>query len=295
MNNSTLILGCSGSGKTQYIKNYVKTVSLPVYIINAKESDVPDNFEIIDYTDVDEIHNAILIFEDIVRPSEFESKVINTTLVKLKRHNSLVVFVISHHIQKNGLHSIITHFDEIIFSKNVKNTSMFKHYAKRYCPIDEQESLNRWSNFLKTPGTTHYLRYNVISSTFDYLDEQGKKIISQESIIRKEVQRFIEPFGSVNECLALYDYLVKILPPLTIGEDLILTLEKRSLNPPAEAKKTPKQMHLKLKINVIDLISYVSNTNFNSEEPPEEIIVAFKSLRELYKIPFIFIRNKKFL
>ena len=82
---ATLVLGTSGSGKSSLTKSLSSISSLPVFVINGSEKDYdPENFEHITYQDFydneEEINNCILIIDDIIKPNDFECKVINQIL-----------------------------------------------------------------------------------------------------------------------------------------------------------------------------------------------------------------------
>ena len=102
-----------------------------------------------EYQDLeDEINNCNLILDDIVKPSEFQCKIIQQMLVKNKRHNNINIFALSHQIERNGLHPLMQHFDYVIFTNSVKNTPVFNVYIKKFCPKDEAECKSRWDDFI---------------------------------------------------------------------------------------------------------------------------------------------------
>ena len=109
---SYLILGSTGTGKTYYARSIAGRSSLPTYVINGKEEDFPsEKFEHITYQDFsedpEEYSNILLVIDDVVRPSDFEAKVINEILVKHKRHENITVFCLAHALERNNLHSLI--------------------------------------------------------------------------------------------------------------------------------------------------------------------------------------------
>ena len=282
---ATLILGTSGSGKSFLAKSICNASSLPVYIINGSERDYnPESFEHISYHDFqeseDEINNCILIIDDIVKPNDFECKIINQILVQRKRHQNINLYALAHSIEKNNLHSLLQHFDFIIFSNHPKNLKVFEVYAKKYCPKDEEECLVRWNDFIKNEDKTIYLRFNNTTSQFELIDVKGNLLSSPESKIRKEILSYIEPFGQIKESMAFFKYLMKKLPPGVIDQDNhTLSLENKRGD--------------KFEINIIDLIYYVPRKNLE-RPPPPEIIHAFKNLQKLYHLPLCFIGNNHF-
>lgn len=283
---ATLVLGTSGSGKSSLAKSLGNISSLPVYIINGSEKDYPpENFEHITYQNFadneEEINNCILIIDDIVKPSDFECKVINQILVKNKRHSNINFYALAHSIERNNLHSLLQHFDFIVFSNHPKNQKVFEVYGRKYCAKDEDECMQIWNDFVKNgEPKTNYLRYNNTTSQFELIDVTGKILISPESKLRKEIISYIEAFGYLRESVAFLDYLIKRLPSGVIDEDhLTLSFENRNGD--------------KFDVTIIDLIVFVVSKNLE-RPPPPEIMYAFKNLQKLYKIPYCFIGNKYF-
>ena len=284
---ATLVLGTSGSGKSYLAKSMTNLSSLPVYIINGSEKDYDtDKFQHITFDEFQEseedISNCNLIIDDIVKPSDLECKIIQQILVKNKRHKNVNIYALSHQIERNGLHPFMQHFDFIIFTNSVKNTSVFKVYVKKFCPKDYSECMLRWDDFIQKQSKTTYLRYNNIESQFQLIDVKGSLLLDPQTVLRKEILQYIEPFGEVKKCMAFFDYLVKRLPTGVISpDDLTLTLgnQKGDQLPP---------------ICVLDLCVSVPRTNLE-RPPPKELIHAFKILQKAYKLPFCFIGNDYFM
>ena len=281
---SSLLLGASGTGKSYFCKSISKSSSVQVYVINAKENDFPsEHYEHILYSDLEddfeEYKNSIIIWDDLVRPSDAESKLIYQILVKYKRFYNINFFCIAHSVQRNNLHSLVQHFDNVMFTNSEKNLPVFKIYAKKFCPKDDQESLSRWYDFTKQ-AATNYLRYDNVKSIWETVDSKGNVLSSPESKLRKEIISFIQPFGQVNESMSLYDYLIKVLPANSITEsDHILTLKNAQQE--------------EIGVNILDVIYWVPRKNLD-RPPPSEIITAFRSLQKLFKIPYCFIGNQYF-
>ena len=282
--NSSLLLGASGTGKSFFCKSIAKSSSVEVYVINAKECDFPsEKFEHISYSDLEDdfeqYKNSIIIWDDLVKPSDGECKLIYQILVKYKRFFNINFFCIAHSIQKNNLHSLVQHFDHVIFTNSEKNFPIFKLYAKKYCPQDDDDCLIRWHDF-KKEAATNYLRYHNVKSIWETVDAKGNVLNSPESKLRKEIISFIEPFGQVKESMSLYDYLMKVLPSNSVTEsDHILTLKNGQ--------------NEEIGVNILDVIYWVPRKNLE-RPPPSEIITAFRSLQKLFKIPYCFIGNQYF-
>ena len=283
---ATLILGTSGSGKSYLAKSLCSISSLPVLVINGSEKDYdPENFEHITYHDFydneEGINNCMLIIEDIVKPNEFECKVINQILVKNKRHQNINLYALAHSIERNNLHSMLQHFDFVVFSNHAKTQKVFEVYAKKIVGINEDECAQRWRDFVKSgEPKTNYLRYNNNTSQFELIDVKGNLLVSPESKLRKEIISYIEPFGQIKESAAFLDFLIKRLPPGVIDDEhLTLSFENSKGH--------------KFDVTIIDLVVFVVSKNLE-RPPPPEIIYGFKNLQKLYKIPYCFIGNKYF-
>ena len=283
-----IVIGSSGSGKTFLANSVANASSLPTYVINGNDHDFnSERFEHITYNefndDIDDFKNSILIIDDVVRPSDFESKVINEILVKHKRHSNITVFCLAHALEKNNLHSLIQHFDYVVFTNNVKNTPVFKVYITRYCPKDKQLCKNIWDNFIsKDEYKTHYLRYNNKESKFEIIDIKCNVLQNTESKLRQEIYRYIEPNNDyIKESMALFDYLIKKLPPGSVSEDdHILKL------------KNPDTSEIK-EVNIVDIVYWPPRKKLD-REPPNNVITAFQSLQKLYNIPHCFLGNRFF-
>ena len=192
-----LVLGCSGSGKTFLATSIASTSSLPSFVINGNDEDFSDDrFEHISFNDlvdnIDEYSNSLVIADDVVRPTDNESKILNEILVKHKRHSNITLFCLAHALEKNNLHSLIQHFDFIVFTCDRRNTPVFKVYTKRYCPLSKEECMHIWENFLKGDAT-NYLRFNNKKSKFETVDVKLNVLENSESKLRKEIFRYIEP------------------------------------------------------------------------------------------------------
>ena len=253
---ATLILGTSGSGKSYLAKSLCSISSLPVLVINGSEKDYdPENFEHITYHDFydneEGINNCMLIIEDIVKPNEFECKVINQILVKNKRHQNINLYALAHSIERNNLHSMLQHFDFVVFSNHAKTQKVFEVYAKKIVGIDEDECAQRWRDFVKSgEPKTNYLRYNNNTSQFELIDVKGNLLVSPESKLRKEIISYIEPFGQIKESAAFLDFLIKRLPPGVIDDEhLTLSFENSKGH--------------KFDVTIIDLVVFVVSKNLD--------------------------------
>ena len=231
---STLLLGQPGTGKSYYVKSISSASSLQTFVVNGQEKDFnPDEFNHISFEelieDEEEIRNCILVFDDIVRPGDNHAKSINKQLVHRKRHDNITTFVLSHGIEKNNLHSLIKHFDFVMFTNSNNNSSIFKSYAKKYCPKTVDECLIQWNDFVNKQPKTLYLRFNNLTAQFELLDVKGNLLTNSDSKLRKKVFSFLNAVGETKQSMALYDYLVDVLPPGVISDDLQLNFKSTSL------------------------------------------------------------------
>ena len=283
---SYLILGSSGTGKTFYARSIASNSSLPTYVINGKEADFhSEEFEHITYeefhNDPDDYSNSIIIADDVVRPSDYESKVLNEILVKHKRHSNITLFVLAHALEKNNLHSLIQHFDYILFTNNVYNTPVFKVYAAKYCIKNMDMCLHTWKTFLEK-DKTRYLRFNNTQTKFEIVDVKGNVLENSEARLRKTIQSFIEPNNEyIQESMKFYDYLMRVLPANAVTED-DFTLKFRN----SKSKTT-------FDVNIIDLVFFVPRKKID-RPPPNNVILAFKILKNKHSIPNCMIGNKYF-
>ena len=284
--NSYLCLGGTGTGKTFLAKTIANTSSLPTYVINGNENDFDnEKFEHITYQefidDIDEYSNSIVITDDVVKPTDFEIKVINEILVKHKRHSNITFFCLAHALEKNNLHSLVKHFDFILFTNSPKNSPVFKVYARRYCPKDIDQSMHVWNDFISKEQKIHYLRYNNKLSNFEIVDVKFNILQNSESKLRKEIFNYIEPNNDfIKESMQFFDYLIKKLPANSVTQENHILKLKNKNNDILEA-------------NIIDLIYYVPRKKLE-RVPPANVIATFRALHKLYHIPNCMIGNKYF-
>lgn len=283
---SSIIFGASGTGKTFLVSSIANTSSLPCYVINGSEDDFnSEKFEHITYQeiadDIEEYSNSIIIAEDVVRPNDFECKIINEILVKHKRHSNITFFCLTHALLKNNLHSLVQHFDFVLFTNSIKNSPVFQVYARRYCAKDNEECIHIWNDFVSKEAKTNYLRYNNKLSKFEVIDVKGNIQTGSEEKFRKEIFHYIEPNNEfIKESMQFFDYIMKKLPLNSVTEeDHVLKLRNKN-----------NQI---IEVNIIDLIYYVPRKHVD-RIPPKNVILAFKALQKLYHIPNCMIGNKHF-
>ena len=216
------------------------------------------------------------------RPSDYECKIISEILVKHKRHGNITVLLLSHSIERNKLNAIVKHFDYITFTNSVKNTPVFKVYARKFCPLDFNLCMQTWKDFTQKEAKTHYLRYNHKDSKFQTIDSRGNILQNSESKLREEIARYLQPFGDTALSMSLFDYIIRQIPPNSITQDdHILRLKSTVGDERKEA-------------NIIDLVFFP--TRKDHEIPPkEEIITVFRLLQNKYNIPQCYVSNKHFL
>ena len=279
---ATLILGLSNTGKSTYSVNVSGQYSFPKYVVNGNPDQFPANYEHIDYEGLVGIENAFVIIEDLVRPTDAEFKMLQNLLVKLKRHNNIFCHVLAHAIEKNNLHSLLQHFDFVVFTHSSKNLSVFKTYVSRHCTQDLETAMHTWNHFLSEASKTHYLVYNVAKGLWSTVDEKGLELDSPETELRNRVLQFVRPFSSPEESMALFDFLIGCLPIGSLDKkDMIISVREG-------AGKNA------LSVSLLDIIGYC--TDKNSRKPPnDDIIKVFKLLQNMYGIPYLFIMNKHFM
>lgn len=278
---ASLILGLSGTGKTTYTINVARLSSYPKFVINGNPDDFPTTFEHIDYDGLADLENGFVIVEDLVRPTDAEFKKLQTLLVKQKRHDNLYIHMLAHSIMKNNLHSLLQHYDYVVFTNSGKNTPIFKSYVYRHCPQDPEIAMDMWNHFLSEAPKTHYLVYDVAKGDWSTVDEKGSPLDTREAELRKRVLQFVRPFGSVDESMSLFDFLIGCLPAGCLDKkDLIISVRDAGKNV--------------LSVSLIDVVGYCTDKS-NRRPPNDDIVKVFKLLQNMYGIPYLFIINKHFL
>lgn len=282
-----LILGSSNTGKSYLAISLSNSSSYPCYIINGYDDDFnaekDEHITFQDFeSDVESYYNSIMVVDDLVRPSDYEVKILNEILVKHKRHGNITLLVLAHSIERNNLHSIVKHFDFITFTNSHKNTPVVKIYAKKFCSKPYKQTMQAWDDFCgREDLRNHYFRFNVRDIRFEIIDVRGNVMQNNESKLRQDIARFIDPFSAGQLPMVLFDYIMAKVPPNTVTQDdHILTL-KNSRGEKREA-------------NILDIVKYATDEN-NEKPPKEEIITTFHALQKICKIPYCFIRNKHFL
>ena len=136
--------------------------------------------------------------------------------------------------------------------------------------------------FISKQLETTYLRYNNIESKFQLIDVKGSLLLDPQSILRKEILKYVEPFGETKKCMAFYDYLIKRLPAGAISsDDLTITLENK------KGDQLPPTC-------IVDLCVGVPREKLE-RPPPKDLVNAFKHLQKAYRLPYCFIGNDYFM
>ena len=281
---STLVLGTTGSGKSTLVKSITDLSPLDVYVIGGGARDYnPNKYHHLTYEEFEEyekdINNCNLIFEDIVKPSDVHNRIIYKCLVQNKRHQNINCFFNAHSIEKNNIHSLMPHFDYVIFTNAEKNDTVFNTFVTKFVKKDIAESNSFWKLF-RTQEKTTYLRYNNVNKVFEIIDVKGNILQNPNNKLRNDLERYLSSFGNTKIALSFFDFLLKRFEPnLVSPDDFILVIE-------ADKNK-------KLEINIIDLVYFVTQKELE-RAPPKEIVQAYKILQKLYKLPVCFIGNKHF-
>lgn len=275
---AVLALGKSGTGKTRTARAFAMTSNLPRYIINGTENDYPkQHFTHIGIDDVAELQAAILIVEDYVRPNDSYVAKLNYLLVKLKRHSCLMTWVNAHHVNNQSLNSLIVHFEYILFSKDPGNFHIFKAYAQKHCPLDYEDSMRAWHQFMQEKQETHSLRFNVRRKRFETVDIRNQVVENTESELRKKVSQYLSNKSHLPDKMNLFDFLQESLPPGAIDKNYRIAI---------------KSNNIEYSCSIMDLLHFCCDDE-SSDIPSTDINVIFKFLQEHYKIPHLFVLNRQ--
>ena len=165
-----LAIGVSSSGKTAFcqylVSNWQKAQghSKNIYVVNSKNF---PNCRQIDYADVESLPpSSLCVFEDVIRPSEYELGILKLCLCEYRHHKKQSFCVIIHTVFKNGMYALAGFFTHLSIPKREANRLIFSNVA-RALNLTKNIWGPAWLEFITQPDGFLYLIYNVGTSKFN--------------------------------------------------------------------------------------------------------------------------------
>ena len=174
-NQHIVLYGASGSGKTRYIKNYLKTNNIENYVVfvkDEKEWKETVGKVFLDYNIIPKLKNHVIILDDVedqIKIGKENTTIIN--LVKEGRHLGNTAIIVSHSC-KNISNQIRQNVCKIVvFARNTAET--FKAIKETY-EIDEPID-----KFREPFG---YIEYFVFDREVKYFNKDYQEIVLDRGI-----------------------------------------------------------------------------------------------------------------
>jgi GTPase SAR1 family protein len=287
-----LILGKSKSGKSVLVRSLIDQFAhpkRPVYIVNDKTNDCP--YEKLKWTQLEDLKNAALIFEDLIACSKIQFKTIQEMLNYYAHHNLVSpIICVSHSLHNNNIFGLLPYFN-IIFISAVQSSlgslkSLLQYY--QYEPEEKILYLNQLKN-CDEKDFNHFM-INVEKRQIKLTcaqDPEKLETFDPENKLSAtpglSAQKFLGHLKNSIDMLRLFDIIYQVIPTHRFNEkDLTVKLPKK-------CKGRKKQ---NVKISLIDYLSVLTSPN----EPVDETLYKFhKYLRKKKNIilPKTYVKNKK--
>ncbi len=274
-----LVLGFSGSGKTEYVKQRIRKLKQPLILIHgggdeeAEYSEFqPTKMEL--HEDLKGLKKVTIVVEDFVRQSDKETKVLLKMLGYLKRHNCCNIFLNTYMLSSTGATTLLNLFDRVVFTSHPSNLRSINNFL-RLCPLEApQEKMAR--TFLT--GRTRYMEVDMRKQTVSYLDDCLSKKREERTPTFQDCRgHLLELLGNFDES----DMLAALLSFMERNVDL------DSLVDPSDFTITLRVKRKKIVVSLIDFL-----VSLRSEErPPKNVTILFRFFSSQFRFPMSFIAN----
>lgn len=169
---SCLILGKSGSGKSTALKKILTEIfqksknRKQLYTVNVRDHFYQgiqnvNSVQQIELSDLDEVpRNAVIVVEDVISITRAQDRALRTTLNYRAHHKRQLVFVISHHVFRTSIHSMLPYFNSILFTSAKSNLPLLKHVMQHFkTDQDAQDHVIRHFKITMPAGNAYNIFY----------------------------------------------------------------------------------------------------------------------------------------
>ena len=164
---SILLVGSSGSGKTTYAMQQAKQFG-DIFVVNGG-LDLASLGKSVEMSQVAETvtSNSILIFDDIIQPSDDDLKVLKKCLLWMKRHCNVTILMLMHSVLTNNTFQLIQHFDFTICTKTEVNFKNWTELGVKFLRFPKTQIKRIWTDFMNHSERYLYLKINMATHAFD--------------------------------------------------------------------------------------------------------------------------------
>lgn len=296
----TLIIGRSGSGKTFYVKKILEKLKKQknkIYTINVQNNDynniVKSKIISIDFATINEIKpNSYVIVEDIISLSTKQNTQLRYLLNYSCHHKCLKIFVITHSIYKNGVYSLLSFFNYIVFT-GLKSNLPILRFTLNYFKLEKEELTKIIKQFemLALQNQHNYFVFDTKMLSFNLeakntyqnvIEELPNKVDSSANAsitdFQERFEKFINDFDEKVKANAIFSIIINCLP--------LKLLRLHDLTFSFISIKSSKHIR-------ISLVDYISCLLSEIEKITPEIFCLHRYLKQSCCIPRIFIKNKQ--
>ena len=300
---SCLVIGKSGSGKTTLVKKILKKQlslkkSQKIYTVNAKGSEYSKLSNDITNVTFDQLPSipskSIIIIEDIITLTDGQSKLLREAINFNAHHKKQKIFVITHHVYKTKLFSLLTHFSFIIFTSSSTNLPILK-VVLNYSGFTKNETTT-WCEVFKT--TTNPYAYFILAgynNTFYRCDSLKEflalkfKSLSSGDIDTSTTSKddLIQRFDSFIDKSYKYKQTAKNIFSIVINA--LPNLQHINLGDLTFICQNPTGSKI-----YISLVDYILSLLHKSSKPTKQLLFVHKYFKNICTVPIAFIKNKRY-
>lgn len=303
---SCLVIGKSGSGKTTLVKSILKhQLSLKkkqkIYTVNAKGNEYSKISNDITNVTFDQLptipSKSLIIIEDIITLTEGQSKLLREAINFNAHHKKQKIFVITHHVYKTKLYSLITHFSFIIFTSSSTNLPILK-VVLNYSGFTKDQ-VSSWCEIFKT--TTNPYAYFVLAgfnNTFYRCDSLKEFIaLKFKSLSSSDIDTSVNTATSKDDLIQRFDAFIDKTYKYKQTAKNIFSIIINAL---------PNLIHINLgdltficqtrtgsKL-YISLVDYILSLLRKSSKPSKQLLFVHKYFKNICTVPIAFIKNKRY-
>lgn len=276
---STLILGPSNSGKTQYVKRQLRRLGRPVVLVHGEADAKTEYREFAPRLctledDLKVIIGSAIVVEDFVKQRDREGRALLKMLGYLKRHQNNSIFLNTYMLTSTGAVGLVNLFDRVVFTRHPANWKSMRIFSRLY-PADELTE-SRMRSFLT--GTARYLRIDMRSQGCEILGDDAKSA----AISKKK--SFAQTKSHLEELLANFpehELLVAVLSFIQRNIDLDSIVDPKDFSITLAGRKR------KVKASLLDFLLAVRS----KERPSPEIIALHQYFSRRFHLPYSFVSN----
>jgi energy-coupling factor transporter ATP-binding protein EcfA2 len=282
---TVIICGRSGSGKSSLTKKLTKGIGAPVHIINDRTNST--GFKSTGWEDACKLKNACLIFEDVIGATKTEFKILQNCLAFSNNHLNLTpIYILVHSLLNNGVHGLLSYVTHVIITAVKANVSSL-NVALQYFRFDKAERAEFLSRFLRVAEPFGHFVLDIEKRSLVYVGPNstaGKQTptlegsMTDSSSSSQSANRFLSLLPESGKALAIYDLIRPKLKEANLdAEDLTITLKSARLGkrvrislidyifalttPDAEVSKEISLLHRYISAKVVLPICFVGNVS----------------------------------